>query len=293
MSTLHIVSTPIGNLGDLSPRAAECLRAADRVLAEDTRRTRVLLDHVGASVPMVSLHAHNEAQRVQAVLDWLDAGEALGVNHLIGLEPPEALVLVSDAGTPLVSDPGGRLVHAVTEAGHTVVPVPGPSAVMAALVGSGLPGDRFLFLGFPERKGKERADLLARVAGSRESVVLFESPQRLVRLLEDLSEACGPERRVAVARELTKLHEEFVRGTLSQAADHYRQHPPRGEVSLVVGPAEEGAHTGEGTEEAATELARVLLAEGGKPSGVAREVARRLDVPRNTAYRIVQELAQD
>ena len=279
MSTLHIVSTPIGNLGDLSPRAAECLRAADRVLAEDTRRTRVLLDHVGASVPMVSLHAHNEAQRVQAVLDWLDAGEAL--------------VLVSDAGTPLVSDPGGRLVHAVTEAGHTVVPVPGPSAVMAALVGSGLPGDRFLFLGFPERKGKERADLLARVAGSRESVVLFESPQRLVRLLEDLSEACGPERRVAVARELTKLHEEFVRGTLSQAADHYRQHPPRGEVSLVVGPAEEGAHTGEGTEEAATELARVLLAEGGKPSGVAREVARRLDVPRNTAYRIVQELAQD
>lgn len=277
MATLFIVSTPIGNLGDLSPRAAGTLRTVHRVLAEDTRRTRVLADHAGSKAPLVSLHAHNEAERVRLVLGWLDAGEDLA--------------LVSDAGTPLVSDPGGRLVQAVAQAGHTVTPIPGPSAALAALVGSGLPGDRFLFLGFPERKGGERTLLLERVAASRESVILFESPQRLVRLLEDLAGACGAGRRVAVARELTKLHEEWIRGTLSEAADYYRQHPPRGEVSLVVGPAPEAPADASDLEADARELARALLAEGGKPSGVAREVARRLGLPRNTVYRIVQELA--
>ncbi|MDP2958611.1 MAG: 16S rRNA (cytidine(1402)-2'-O)-methyltransferase [Longimicrobiales bacterium] len=278
MATLFVVSTPIGNLGDLSPRAAETLRTVHRILAEDTRRTRILADHAGSKVPRVSLHAHNEAERVRKVLGWLDAGESLA--------------LVSDAGTPLVSDPGGRLVEAVAAAGHTVVPIPGPSAVLAALVGSGLPGDRFSFFGFPERKGRERALLLERVAVSRESVVLFESPQRLERLLEDLAAACGPQRRVAVARELTKLHEEWFRGTLSEAADYYRQHPPRGEVSLVVGPAEDGAPGAEDLEAEARALAHALLGEGGKPSAVAREVARRLALPRNTAYRIVQETAE-
>lgn len=276
MATLFIVSTPIGNLGDLSPRAADTLRSVDRILAEDTRRTRVLTDHVGSQAPLTSLHAHNEAERVGKVLGWLDAGETLA--------------LVSDAGTPLVSDPGGRLVEAVTAAGHDVVPIPGPSAVLATVVGSGLAGDRFTFLGFPERKGRDRALLLERVAGSRESVVLFESPRRLVRLLEDLSAACGGERRVAVARELTKVFEEWFRGTLSAAAAYYRQHPPRGEVSLVVGPVEDEAGAGAADVEAeARELAGKLLAEGGKPSSVAREVAGRLALPRNTAYRIVQE----
>jgi 16S rRNA (cytidine1402-2'-O)-methyltransferase len=279
VATLSIVSTPIGNLGDLSPRAAECLRAADRILAEDTRRTRILTDHVGASGPLVSLHAHNERERIGAVLDWLAAGEAL--------------VLVSDAGTPLVSDPGGRLVEAVAGAGHVVVPIPGPSAVLAALVGSGLPTDRFLFLGFPERKGRARALLLERVAASPESVVLFESPQRLVRLLEDLATSCGGTRRVAVARELTKLYEEFFRGTLGEAAGYYRQHPARGEVSLVVGAVEDGGTDAVELEADARSLALSLLAEGGKASAVAREVSRRLALPRNTAYRIVQESSQD
>ncbi len=279
MATLFIVSTPIGNLGDLSPRAAETLRTVHRILAEDTRRTRILADHAGSRAPLVSLHAHNEAERVRRVLAWLEAGESLA--------------LVSDAGTPLVSDPGGRLVEAVAAAGHTVVPIPGPSAVLAALVGSGLPGDRFAFFGFPERKGRERALLLERVAASRESVVLFESPQRLERLLEDLAAACGASRRVAVARELTKLHEEWFRGTLSEAADYYRQHPPRGEVSLVVGSAEDEAPGAEHLEAEARALAQALLGEGGTPSGVAREVARRLALPRNTAYRIVQETAED
>lgn len=275
MAKLYIVSTPIGNLGDLSPRAAETLRAADRILAEDTRHTRVLADRAGARAPLVSLHAHNEAERVERVLAWLEAGETLA--------------LVSDAGTPLVSDPGGRLVRALTERGHTIVPIPGPSAVLAALVASGLPSDRFTFLGFPERKGPERAALLGRVASAQESVVLFESPNRLVRLLEDLAEVCGPERPVAVARELTKIHEEFVRGTLADAAAYYRQHPPRGEVSLVVGAAEGPPRSGEDLERDARDLARTLLGEGMKPSGVARALVQRLAIPRNVAYRIAHE----
>ncbi|MHB1192394.1 MAG: 16S rRNA (cytidine(1402)-2'-O)-methyltransferase [Longimicrobiales bacterium] len=278
MSTLFIVSTPIGNLGDLSPRAAETLRSAARILAEDTRRTRVLAAHAGATAPLVSLHAHNEAERVRRVLGWLDAGEDLA--------------LVSDAGTPLVSDPGGRLVDAVAAAGHDVIPIPGPSAVLAALVGSGLPSERFAFLGFPERKGPERAFLLERVAASRESVVIFESPQRLVRLLGDLAGLCGGERRVAVGRELTKLHEEWFRGTLAGAAAHFGERPPRGEVSVVVGPADEGAADAAGLESEARALARVLLDGGSQPSAVAREVASRLALPRNTAYRIVQETAR-
>ncbi len=278
MSTLFIVSTPIGNLGDLSPRAAETLRSAARILAEDTRRTRILAAHAGATAPLVSLHAHNEAERVRRVLGWLDAGEDLA--------------LVSDAGTPLVSDPGGRLVDAVAAAGHDVIPIPGPSAVLAALVGSGLPSERFTFLGFPERKGPERALLLERVAASRESVVIFESPQRLVRLLEDLAGLCGGERRVAVGRELTKLHEEWFRGTLAGAADHFGQRPPRGEVSVVVGPDEAGAPDAADLESEARALARVLLDGGSHPSAAAREVASRLALPRNTAYRIVQETAR-
>jgi len=278
VATLFIVSTPIGNLGDLSPRAAETLRTVGRILAEDTRRTRVLADHAEARAPLVSLHAHNEAERVQRVLGWLDAGEDLA--------------LVSDAGTPLVSDPGARLVRAVAEGGHAVIPIPGPSAVLAALVGSGQAGDRFTFLGFPERKGPARARLLQRVAAADEAVVLFESPQRLVRLLADLAEVCGTSRRVSVARELTKLHEEWVRGTLEEVATYYRQHPPRGEVSLVVGPMEAEATSGVDLEEEARALAQTLLEGGEKASAVAREVARRLALPRNTAYRIVHEISE-
>lgn len=276
MSTLYLVSTPIGNLDDLTVRAARVLRDADRILAEDTRRTRILADHVGAEAPLVSLHAHNEAERTRAVLGWLDAGEELA--------------LVSDAGTPLVSDPGGRVVNAVAAAGHRVIPIPGPSAVLAALVASGLPVETFAFLGFPPRKGKDRSALLDRVATSTEAVILFESPNRLTRLLEELVERCGEERQVAVAREITKVHEEFVRGTLSEALRYYEEHPPRGEVTVVVGRGDNAPVDPGVLEEDARALARDLLEEGGRPSGVAREVARRLDLPRNTAYRIVHEL---
>lgn len=275
MATLYLISTPIGNLGDLSPRAADTLRSVARILAEDTRHSRILAGHAGSSAPLVSLHAHNEAQRTDRILAWLDAGEDLA--------------LVSDAGTPLVSDPGGRVVVAVTRAGHAVVPIPGPSAVLAALVGSGLPTDRFAFLGFPERKGVARRRLLERVARSEETVVLFESPNRLVALLEGLAEACGPDRPVAVARELTKVHEEWVRGTLADAAGYYRERAPRGEVTVVVGPAEPKAEEADRADEA-ERLARALLEAGLKPSQVARALADRLDLARNQAYRIVHDL---
>lgn len=275
VATLYLVSTPIGNLGDLTPRASETLASVSRILAEDTRRSRVLTDRAGVTAPLISLHQHNERQRIDKILAWLDAGEDLA--------------LVSDAGTPLVSDPGGRVVSAVVEGGHEVVPIPGASAVLAALVASGLPGGRFAFLGFPDRKGQGRTELLERVASSAETVVLFESPVRLGRLLHDLRESCGPDRRVAVARELTKVHETFFRGTLEEAIGYYEENPARGEVTVVV----EGRPEGEvdaPTPEDIRDAARELLDGGMRASAVAKELARRLGMSRNDAYRIVHEL---
>lgn len=275
MATLHLVSTPIGNLDDVSTRAAETLRSVDRILAEDTRRTRILADRVGATAPLVSLHAHNERERLDAILDWLEEGEELA--------------LVSDAGTPLVSDPGGRVVSAVVERGHTVIPVPGPSAVLAALVGSALPTDRFTFLGFAARKGGDRDRDLTRIAEAAETTVLFESPQRLVRLLDDLEARCREGRRVAVARELTKVHEEFVRGTLREVAGYYRERPPKGEVTVVVGPVDPEAAEVDRTAEA-VRMAKELVGGGMRPSAAAKEISARLDLARNEAYRIVHDL---
>jgi 16S rRNA (cytidine1402-2'-O)-methyltransferase len=275
VGTLYVVSTPIGNLSDLSPRAEETLRSVRRILAEDTRRSRILAERAGSSARLVSLHTHNERERTDAVLGWL--------------ADQEDLALVSDAGTPLVSDPGAKLVDAVLEAGYRVVPVPGPSAVIAALVASGLPSERFTFLGFPERKGRARRDLLDRVAGSKETVVLFESPKRLVDLLGALGEVCGADRMVAVARELTKVHEEVRRGTLADVSAYYEANPPLGEVTVVVAPAPEDLDE-EGREERARDLARELVEGGMKPSKVAKEVAARLDLARNDAYRIVHDL---
>jgi 16S rRNA (cytidine1402-2'-O)-methyltransferase len=281
LGILYLVATPIGNLEDVTLRAARVLGEVDRVLAEDTRRTRVLLDHLTLSVPVVSLHGHNEASRTDDVLGWLAAGERLA--------------LVSDAGTPLVSDPGARVARAAIDAGHEVVPVPGPSAVLAALVASGLPTERFTFLGFVPRKGEERRAVIERIAGSEETVVVFESPERLRGLLTDLASACGPARRVAVGRELTKVHEEVVRGTLPEALRYYEEDPPRGEVTVVVDRSEAVPRADAADRAAAGALARALLDEGLRPSHAAREVARRLGLPRNLAYEIVQgvEVTED
>lgn len=277
MSILHVVATPIGNLEDLTARAARVLGEADRVLAEDTRRTATLLRHLGLHTPMVSLHEHNEARRVEQVVAWLDEGESLA--------------LVSDAGTPLVSDPGARLVRAVADAGHQVVPLPGPSAVLAALVASGLPSERFAFLGFVPRKGGDRASTLRRMAGSSETTVVFESPERLGALLSELVGACGGDREACVARELTKLHEEVRRGTLAELGAYYQEEPVRGEVTVVVAPAP--PPTDDDLETEALREARRLLEAGTAPSRVAREVARATGLSRNRAYTLVQTLQEE
>jgi 16S rRNA (cytidine1402-2'-O)-methyltransferase len=277
--TLYIVSTPIGNLEDLTVRAARILSEVDTLLVEDTRRTATLLRHLGVTTPMVSLHRHNEREREQMVLERLAAGGSLA--------------LVSDAGTPLVSDPGERLVERVREAGHTVVPIPGPSAVMAALVASGLPAVPFFFLGFPPRKGRERAAFLERIREARETVVLFESPERTAALLHELAEGGDGARPAAVARELTKLHEEVRRGTVLELSRYYAEDPPRGEVTLVLAPPVGETVDAEAVDDAAVRaLGRALLDEGVPPSRAAREVARRLSLPRNRVYALLQELAR-
>ncbi|HZQ83745.1 MAG TPA: 16S rRNA (cytidine(1402)-2'-O)-methyltransferase, partial [Acidimicrobiales bacterium] len=204
---LTVVATPIGNLGDLSPRAVETLRTADVIACEDTRHTRKLLSHAAIPTPrLLAVHDQNEAAQVRTVLGLLEQGK-----HV---------VLVSDAGTPAVSDPGERLVAAATASGYVVEAVPGPSAVITALVTSGLPTGRFAFEGFLPRKGAERRQRLAGIAADRRTTVLYEAPHRLAATVADLAEACGPLRRVALARELTKLHEETWRGTLAGAVEH-------------------------------------------------------------------------
>jgi len=275
MSILYIVATPIGNLEDVTLRALTVLRHVDRVLAEDTRRTAILLNHFEIRVPLVSLHEHNEAARTERVLAWLAAGESLA--------------LVSDAGTPLLSDPGERLVSDAVAAGFSVVPLPGASALLAALVGAGLSTAAFTFWGFPARSGRERAALMERLVESDHTSVLYESPNRLSRLLEDLAARGAGSRRAVVARELTKVHEEFRRGTVADLAAYYQQNPlVRGELVVVLeGAAPEVTDTGD-----AVILAQQLLASGLSPSTAARELARRLQLRRNQAYQIVHSVSE-
>jgi 16S rRNA (cytidine1402-2'-O)-methyltransferase len=277
MATLFVVSTPIGNLDDLTRRAAVVLEGAGRIVAEDTRRTRTLLGHLGLSKAVASCHAHNEAARTREVLEWLDQGDDVA--------------LVSDAGTPLLSDPGERLVRAVVEAGHEVVPIPGVSAVTAALAASGLPATPFSFFGFAPRKGRDRERLLERIATSEETVVVFEAPGRLVRLLDDLIRCCGEARKVVVAREVTKVHEEFKRGTLSDVRRYYGERRVRGEVTVVVESAAAPSGADAVDRVAGRALSRALRDTGASPSHAAREVAKRLGVARNEAYSLVQEEA--
>ena len=218
--TLYVVATPLGNLGDLSPRAAETLKRVAAVAAEDTRRTRPLLAHVGSGAELVSVHAHSSDAAIQRVLRQLAAGRDVA--------------LVTDAGTPAVSDPGVALVAAARARDFPVITIPGPTAVAAALAVSGLSADRYVFLGFLPRKGGERDRLLDTIAKSQWTVVVFEAPNRTAELLDDLVATCGADRRGVVARELTKLFEETRDGTLAQLAGYYRDTPPRGEVTVIV-----------------------------------------------------------
>ena len=273
MGTLHVVATPIGNLEDITLRALRVLREADLVFAEDTRRTRILLDHHGIAAKPVSLHAHNEAARLGRALEALE-GEGV-------------VVLVSDAGTPLLSDPGERLVGAAAEAGHRVEPVPGASAVLAALAGAGVRAQPFTFLGFLPRKLGARRTRIEAFLKRPETLVVFESPRRVASTLSELAEWLGGERRACVARELTKVHEEFARGTLAELAKKFAD-GARGEVTLVVEGAElDVAELSE--DELEVEIqARFSRGEGARE--IAAELAPRSGRPRRDLYRRVLEL---
>ena len=265
---LVLVATPIGNLGDLSPRAVGALRDADRVCCEDTRRTRALMAAAGVrgGGRLLSLHAHNEQSRLPGVLAELEAGKRVA--------------LVTDAGMPGVSDPGGRLVAAAVARGIRVTVVPGPSAVLAALVVSGLASDRFSFEGFLPRRRAERLRRLARVVADERTIVLFEAPGRVAGTLGELA-ALAPDRRVAVCRELTKVHEEVWRGTLADAAAAYAAREVRGEVVIVVAGGPEVAERSERDVGAAVEA---RLEAGDSARDAAVEVAASLGVPRRVAY---------
>jgi 16S rRNA (cytidine1402-2'-O)-methyltransferase len=270
--TLYVVSTPIGHMGDFSFRAVETLRSVAAVLAEDTRHSVHLLKRYEIATPLVPYHEHNEAKATPALVARLVAGESLA--------------LISDAGTPLLSDPGFRLVRAAVAAGVPVSPVPGASALLAALVSSGLEVDRFTFLGFLPRKGAARREALDEVTKLQHAAVLYEAPSRVADTLAELAEAGSGARQAVVARELTKQFEETRRGTVAELAAYYVDAPPRGEVVIVIAGAEAPQTA---SEDALRARAAELRAEGRSARDVAAVLTAELGAPRNLAYRMAHE----
>jgi 16S rRNA (cytidine1402-2'-O)-methyltransferase len=268
---LYIVATPIGNLGDITARAADILCRVDRILAEDKRVTAKLLAHLGAKAPMTAYHDHSDDDLRQRILAEASV---------------KAIALVSDAGTPLISDPGYKLVRAARAAGIAVHTLPGPCAAIAALTLAGLPTDRFLFMGFLSAKAKARGEAIAEVATLRASLVLYESGPRLHDSLAALSDGLG-DRPAAVIREISKLHEECVTGSLTDLAARYADAPPRGEIVIVVGPPPEPGEASDDDLDSALAEALTRLS----PSRAAAEVAASLGIPKKRAYARALELA--
>ena len=273
MGTLYLVATPIGNLEDITARALRILGEVALVAAEDTRRTRKMLTHFGLSRPLLSYFEHNKLARLDHVLGVLAAGD---------------VALVSDAGVPGLSDPGYELVRAALAAGHRVTPVPGPSAVLAALTASGLPTDSFTFVGYLPRRAAERRRFLRLLAAEPRTLVMFEAPHRLMDALADLQTELG-ERPLAVARELTKLHEEIFRGTASEALEQFRQHSPRGEITLVIGgPLEKEAELPLWDESRLRALVDELVNSGLSRTEAVKQAAARSGLGRRELYKLVQ-----
>jgi 16S rRNA (cytidine1402-2'-O)-methyltransferase len=271
---LVIVATPIGNLGDLTPRAVEELAKADAIACEDTRRTRKLLSHAGVKAPtLLTVNDQSESRQVRAVLARLERGERVAV--------------VTDAGTPGISDPGERLVAAATAAGIDVEVAPGASAAISALVVSGLPTGRFVFEGFLPRRGSGRTERIDTQQTEQRTAVLYEAPHRVRKTVAELAEAFGPLRRIAIVRELTKLHEEVWRGTLDGAVEHLDEREPRGEYVLVLGGA---APPPAPSSDDVTEALRLRLAAGEDKKTATAEVAKELRVPKRTVYEIATRL---
>jgi 16S rRNA (cytidine1402-2'-O)-methyltransferase len=270
VGTLYVVATPIGNLDDISPRAVETLRAVSLIAAEDTRHSRRLLDRYGLSTPLVSYHQHNRSERRERLLAALDGGD---------------VALISDAGTPGISDPGAELVAAALEKGHRVSPIPGPSALSAAASAAGLIEGPFVFLGFLPRESGPRRELLARATTTGFPFVLFEAPARVGATLGELLEAVG-DREAVLVRELTKIHEEVRAGTLASLHGQVRSAPPRGEIVLVVA----GAESAPATERDAGEVIAALRRAGLGPSQAAKEAAAITGLPRSALYEMARRI---
>jgi len=274
MSTLYLVATPIGNLEDITQRALRILREVPRIAAEDTRQTRRLLSHyeIDSPKPLISFHEHSNAAKLDTLIATLEEGD---------------LALVSDAGTPGINDPGFALVRAALDAGHFVSPIPGPSAPVTALIASGLPSDAFLYLGYLPRKSGARKALLNEVATSPYSLIFLETPHRLVSALEDIITVFG-EREICVAREMTKLHEEFFRGSTREALEHYQTQSPRGEITLVVAGASSESELW--AESLLREEIVHALHNGEKPSKIARRLTESSGWARREIYNLITEI---
>ena len=272
--SLVLIATPIGNMGDLSQRALDALATCDALCCEDTRRTGLMMNNLGLSgKTYIIVNEHTEHDATNEVIERLLAGETVG--------------LVTDAGTPGISDPGERLVRAAIDKSIPVTAIPGPAAVVMALVVSGLSTSRFVFEGFIPRSGQDRTSRIAEIAEERRTVVLYEAPHRLERTLADLEVACGPLRQVVVARELTKMHEEIRRSTLHEAVQHARQHEPRGEYVVVI----DGAAPPEpATEEQLEQALRRELANGSSKRDAAAKVALTYGAPKRLVYELALRL---
>ncbi|HSA93030.1 MAG TPA: 16S rRNA (cytidine(1402)-2'-O)-methyltransferase [Terriglobales bacterium] len=272
--TLYVVATPIGNLDDITLRALRILKEADLIACEDTRQTRKLLDHYGIAKRTVSYHEHNEAERARALVGELEHGVTVA--------------LVSDAGMPGISDPGYRVVSLAAERGIAVVPVPGAAAFVAALAASGLPTDSFRFGGFLPAKAGARRDALAQIRESTNTEIFYEAPHRLLEALEDVVELLGNNRPVVVARELTKLHEEFLRGPAGKLLGELRDRPIKGECTLLIGKAEAGAAAEKQEPEIAARLRQVMAERKLDEKSALKMVAKELGLSRSEAYRRLQ-----
>lgn len=274
MSTLYLVATPIGNLEDITHRALRVLREASLVVAEDTRQTRKLLAHyqIEPTQPLLSYHEHSKESQAEKIIAALDAGD---------------VALVSDAGTPGINDPGFELVRLALDAGHQVSPIPGPSAPMAALTASGLPSDSFLYLGYLPRKASQRQRVIGEVVSLPYTLIFLETPHRLLAALDDLTTVLG-DRKITVAREMTKLHEEFIRGSISEAIARFTDQPPRGEITLIIAGASTDVEVW--SSERLHEEIEIALSDGEKSSQIARRLANESGWKRRDIYNLVMEL---
>jgi 16S rRNA (cytidine1402-2'-O)-methyltransferase len=271
--TLYVVATPIGNLEDITYRAVRVLREAGLIACEDTRQTRKLLDHYGINTPTISYHEHNEAQRAQELIRRLEEGVAVAQ--------------VSDAGMPAISDPGYRVITLAIERGITVIPIPGPSALTAALAASGLPTDAFEFRGFLPAKSGQRRTALESLRGASHTIVVYEAPHRIRETLEDIVNILGAGRPVVIARELTKLHEEFIRGTADQVRLHLQRAEPKGEITLLIGPDQlQGRPVEAG--DVALRLEAIMREQAIDEKGALKILAKETGLSKSEAYRELQ-----